>query len=374
MVEISETYDLASVTDQFMISRGITNKKYFGTHLYNAKLVFKYLFKNTIYSVQSQWQPLRKGDPYPYINMPIGRQRLFSCSVVDKCGTIVPLKYGNYVNIIPQPTVNTCSCDKCVCDGGICEDVGGLTKITKLLFTVNGTDYYETVWVKLCPNGDIIEYRNVPVKKYSTFTGDGGDYNSDYNNDYLTENPPFSDYTIVYEDFQRILCNLEVKECGCPVNTVSNEELFLQHCGGYCQPFSRCRTNQNLCKKVYDDTNFDDCRLGQIKVSECGNKIYYIPPQRPNGVPPAKLPEYILVNYQVSGENCTETVRVPEYLLETMFYGMDYYSKRFNGMYNSLEKRESRYAWVNAQNEAILYLSNFNLQKLAQIQDTPILY
>lgn len=374
MVETPPSYNLAEITDQYMIERMVRNRKYYAGYLSAAKNTWKDLFRNTIYSVQSQWQPLRLGEPYNFIDTPIGLERLFSVSLVDRCGNIIPLKYGNYTNIIPKPTVNTCGCTACICSGGICDDLSSLTKITKLLFTVNGVDYYEITWIKLCPNGDIIEFRQTPTKKYNTFTGDGGDYSNDYSNDYLIANPPFTDYEIVTVESQRILCNLTTKSCGCPENTVSNEEIFLQHCGGYCQPFSRCRTNRSLCKKVYDDTNYDDCRLGQVKMSECGTQIYYIPPQRPTGAPPAKLPEYLLVNYQVSGEKCNEMVQVPEYALECMFFGIDYRTKRFNNTFSNLEKREAKYAYTDSQNSLILYLSNFNLEVLASVQDRPILY
>ncbi len=364
---------LDSVTDEYMIQRQIRNRKYYSGYLNASKWAWKKLFKNSIYSVQSEWQPLRSGLPYNYINVPKGTQRLFTVSITDHCGTIVPLRYNNYANIIPLPKVNTCGCTACSCTGGLCDDIGGLTKITKFLFSISGTDYYETDWIKICPNGDILEYRQVPTKKYNTFTGDGGDYNADYNNDYLIENPPFTDYTIVTEIFQRVLCKIDMEPCGCPANTTTNEEIFLQHCGPYCQPFSNCRVNKRACQKVYDNTNYNDC-LGTVKMSECGTRIYYIPAPRSTGQTPLKLPEYLLVNYQTSGEDCSTQVVVPEYAIETLFYGIDHNSKRFNGMYNIKEKKDIKYAWVEAQNDLILYLSNFSLDKLAQVQDLPILF
>lgn len=362
---------LDSITDEYMIQRMIRNRKYYAGYLTSSKWAWKQLFKNTIYSVQSEWQPLRKGDPYNYIDVPKGMQRLFSVSLTDHCGNIIPLEYANDINIIPQPKVNTCGCSGCTCDSGLCEDIGGLTKLTKLLFSISGVDYYEVTWLKLCPNGDILEYREVPTKKYNSYAGDGGDYNGDYNNDYLLANPPFTDYTIVTEKFQRVLCKLDLKPCGCPDNTTTNEEIFLQHCGAFCQPFANCRVNKNLCQKVYENTNYDQC-LGRLKMSECGTRIYYIPKPIRRGEAPRKLPEYLLVNFQTSGENCSQMVIVPEYAVQAMFYGIDHVSKRFSGALNFKEKQAVKYEWVNAQNELILYLSNFNLDRLAQVQDIPI--
>lgn len=375
MAEIMETYNIAQVTDQYLMSRGIRNKKYIPQYQLAAKLAWKDLFKNTIWSVQSQWQTLRKGDPYNYIDVPPGMQRLFSVCLTNHCNNIVPLYYNTDINIVPKPKVNSCGCSSCTCSGGICDDISSLTKITKFLFSVGPIDYYETDWLKVCPNGDIIEYREVPTKKYNNFIGDGGDYNNDYNNDYLTENPPFSDYTIVTEKFQNVLCKLDVKPCGCPENSVSNEEIFLQHCGGFCQPFSKCIINQKKkhCARVIEDTNYDTC-LGTIKMSECGTKIFYIPHPVKPGQPSPKMPDYLLVNFQTSGENCNTMVLVPEYALETMFYGIDHKSKRFSSAINFKEKQAIKNEWRDAQNSLILFLNPFSLDRLAQIQDTPILF
>lgn len=372
MVQQLQTYDLAQVTDEYLIQRGIRNKKYYASFLDCAKLTWRDLFKNTIYAVQSEWMVLKKGEPYNYVDVPIGMQRLFTVSVTNHCGNIIPLKYANQLNIIPKPiSNNNCGCGGCDCStGGLCQDVGSLTKITRLLFTINGVDYNEVTWLEVCPNGDIKEFRQIPVKKYNTFIGDGGDYNSDYSNDYLTENPPFTDYTIVTENFQKVLCKLDVKPCGCPANTTENTELFLLHCRSFCQPFAPCLQKKEICNKVNDAVNYDNC-LGEVKMSECGTRIYYIPHRNHHNVEPI-LPKHLLVNFQTSGENCNSTVRVPEFSLECMFYGIDFRSKRFSGSLNFKEKQAVKYEYIDAQNKLILYLSPFNLENLAQVQDIVI--
>ncbi len=374
MTEVPVNSTLGAVTDEYLLQRNISNRKYLAGYLNSAKWAWRELFQNTIYSVQSEWQPLRKGEPYNYVNVPAGMQRLFTVSVTDKCGSIVPLSYNNYLNVVQKPKVNTCGCKgNCGCEGGLCEDIAGLTKITKLLFTISGADYFETTWLELCPNGDILEYRKVPVKSYNNYTGDGGDYNADYNNDYLIANPPFSDYTIVYKEFQNILCKLDVQACGCPENTTENENLFLQHCGGYCQPFVNCGKIRNVCEQFSKDTNYNAC-LGTVKMSECGTRIYYKPHPTERGQVAPKLPEYLLINYQTTGENCTTEVVIPEYAIETMFYGIHFKSTRFNMSINPKEKKQIEYDWINSQNKLILYLSNFNMDKIATVQDIPILF
>lgn len=363
-------YTLDSAVDEYLIQRGITNRKYYPSFLLQSKYVWKELFKNTIYATQSEWKTLKKGEPYNYVDVPRGMVRLFTVSLVDPCGNIVPLFYNNELNIISKPKQKNCGCGVCDCAGGLCEEVGSLTRLSKVLFTINGVDYNEITYLKVCPNGDIIEYREVPTKKYNDFTGDGGDYNSDFNNDYLIGNPAFSNFTIVTEKFQKILCHIETEPCGCPANTTANEELFLTHCGAYLPCFNRRRKKH--CDMVLGNIN-NNC-LGEVKISECGTRIYYKPHRKhndANGIN-EKLPEFLLVNYQTSGENCGSAVSVPDYAIEAMFYGIDYYSKRFNTSFSVGERQAAKYAFVDAQNKLIMYLNPLNLDNLAQVADAPI--
>lgn len=368
---MEETNTLADVVDQYLLQRQINKKKYYPSYLYIAAQYWKKLFRNTIYAVNSQWLTLKVGTPYNYIDMPPNVVRLFSASVVDECGEIVPIYYNNKINIIPQPTSSQkkCGCTACEC-GGLCDDINSLTYTTKLLFTISGVDYYEKDWVKVCPNGDILEYRIVPTKKYNSFTGDGGDYNRDYNNDYLIGTSPFQDFTIEYVPSQSIICKLTVLPCGCPENTQDNIDLLNHHCGCYLPFNSYCKRKE--CKSFLGEINGNH-KLGSIKVSDCGKKIFYIPHKRHDHKPPV-LPTYILLNWQTSGENCSEVVQVPEYALECMWTGIDHYSKRFNNAFNKTEKDDAKYAANASENDLILFLNPLSLDALAQLQDAPILY
>lgn len=368
-MEANEIYTLADATDEYLALRGINKQKYYSSFLIAAKWAWKQLFKNTIYAVNSQWFTLKSGVPFNYVDMPINCVRFFSASIVTERNQIKNLFYSNYTNIIQMPTSSQkkCGCGTCDC-GGLCEDVNSLTYTTKLLFTINGVDYYEKDWVKVCPNGDVIEYRIVPVKKYNSFTGDGGDYMNDYMNDYDIGGAPFSDYTIVYQDFQTKVCQLTVKPCGCPENTTENINLLNSYCGCYL-PFNA------YCKRKHEDVFLGEINnyghKGTVKVSECGTKIYYIPDPSCANKP---LPEFLLLNWQTSGENCSEVVQVPEYATDTLFAGIDFYSKRFNNAYNQTEKDDSKYAWRNSVNEMVAFLNPLSLEWLSTVADAPIKY
>lgn len=363
-MEPNQIYTLADATDEYLSLRGISKKKYYASFLIAAKWAWKHLFKNTIYAVNSQWFTLKAGDPFNYVDVPPNCNRLFSVSMVNERNQIKDLYYSNYTNIIQRPisSQKKCGCSTCEC-GGLCDDVNSMTYTTKLVFTINGINYYEKDWVKVCPNGDVIEYRIVPVKKYNTYTGDGGDYMNDYMNDYDIGGAPFSDYTIVYQDFQTKVCQLTVKPCGCPENTTENIDLLNSYCGCYL-PFNA------YCKRKHEDVFMGQINnygnKGTVKISECGKKILYIPDPECKNKP---LPEFLLVNWQTTGENCSDVVQVPEYAAETLFTGIHHYSIRFNNAYNQTEKNDARYNWQDSQNALITFLNPLSIEWLSTVQD-----
>lgn len=364
---INDTYLLDEVVDLYLAQRQIDKKKYYDSHLINAKLAWRMLFKNTIFAVNSEWAELKAGYPFNYVDIPKGTVRFFSAALVDDCGEIVPLYYNNKLNILPKPTQKKCGCKNCDC-GGTCEDVNSLVYTTKLLFTINNVDYYEKIWLKFCDNGDILEYREVPTKKYNDYTGDGADFNDDYNDDYQIA-PAFTDYTIVTETFNRKLCNIEVKPCGCPIDSHENEETIIKNCSQFLPIFGKL--HKRHCERFLPNTN--DNGYGEVKMSECGTKLYFVPSKR-HHYEHKKLPTHILINYQTSGENCSTAVQVPEYALEPMFYGLDFYSKRFNNVFSLSERKSAEYSWKDAQNQLILFLNPFNLEVLSNVQDEKIYY
>ena len=130
-------------------------------------------------------KPYRPGDPYPYINVPKSAVRLFSVMDVDRHNKLLPLFYNDQINVLPLPTTQDCGCQQCDCTGAQ-DELTGLTYTTTALFTINGITYYEKSWMKLCSNGDILQYREVPTKKYNDMRGNFGDFNNDFNQDFST--------------------------------------------------------------------------------------------------------------------------------------------------------------------------------------------
>lgn len=359
---------LSEATDEYLINRGIDKKKHYGKYLVIGKRVWQEIFRTTLWVVKTQWLPLKKGDPYPYIDMPRGLERLFTVNTVDNCGKTVSLYYNNQLNVVPRPKTQNCGCTGCHC-AGLCEDVNSFQVTTKLLFTINGIEYFEKTWLKYCPNGDIWEYSQVPTKKYLDRIGDGGDYNEDYNNDYAKSAAALSNFEIVTQTFQKKLCTLEAKACGCPEESDHNHQMVLDTCGCHLSLFHRHQ--DRYCDPFLADPAPNV--YGEVKISECGTRIYFKPPQHHFdgcGAGP-RLPTHLEVSFQTDGINIGSDILVPDYALFALWTGVDWRSKLFNSRYPWNEKKGMEYAFNDACNDIILYLNSFNLQTLSSIQDAP---
>lgn len=370
-------YTLSEATEEYLLTRGVDKKKYYTRYLVIAQRVWQKIFWNTLWVSKSVWQTLKKGDPYDYIDVPKGAMRIFTINVNDDCGKIVPLWYNNQLDVVKKPLVRKCGCEKCDC-AGLCEDVNGFTVTTKVLFTINGIDYSEKTWLKYCPNGDIWEYSQIPTKKYLDFTGDAGDYNNDYNNDYYIGEPPLANFEIVTQTVQRKICALTIKPCGCPEETPENQQLLLTNCGCFL-PFSntlrRCH-----CDPFLANPN-PDC-LGEVKISECGTRIYYRPTWdrhrqacmagsvNPTGGP--RLPQFLNIIYQTDGKTVDSQTVVPEFSIWAMFAGIDHFSKQFNNKYSLAEKKSSEYYFEDQCNKIIVFLNPLNLETQSHVQDAII--
>lgn len=360
---------LAEITDRFMIRAGISQRKHFARYLILAEECWEDVFQNTLWVIKSVWLPTKSGNPYNYIQIPSDCQRLLSAGTNDKCGLIQPLFYNNQVNVIAKPTTKKCGCDDVGCNcGGLCESANSLTTTTKLMFTILGVSYYQKCWIQTCPNGDIIEWCETPVKKYNTLAGDSGDFNADYNNDYDIADPPFSAYTIVTEKTQRKVCKLETRPCGCPVESEENNTLFMDCCGYLVS--ESCLNKKKHCRQFSQNVN--DNHRGAVKISDCGTKVYYIPSANWRKVYEAETPDYLLVNYQTTGISCGAETLVPKYARNLMYSMLDAGRKEYNSSYSQGEKDAANFKKIDEKNKIMGYLSPVSLQFMSDVQDAQV--
>lgn len=362
----SLTDTLSEITDRYLIRVGIDKRKYFSRYLVIAGEVWEDVFQNTLWSIKSVWMPTKLGDPFNYVDMPGDCARPLGVGVDDKCDLIQPLFYNNQLNVVAKPITKKCGCT-CDC-GGLCDDANSLTTTTKLIFTINGVPYYQKCWMQLCPNGDIIEYCETPTKKYNDLTGDSGDFSDDYNNDYDIAAAPFSAYEIVIVKSQRKICKLEVAPCGCPLETEANCQLLIDSCG--CSTSWGCRSKRRHCKQFSE--NINNNHLGEVKLSDCGTRIFYRANKHWRQVAKKEFPDYLLVNYQSTGVTPGAETLIPKYARKVMYAGIDTARKEFNSSFSQNEKDNSCYKFQKEKNDIVGYLNPIDLQQLSQVQDQPI--
>lgn len=362
------TNTLSEIVDKYLIYAGVDHKKHYARYLILGQECWEEIFQNTLWVIKSVWMPTKAGSLYNYVDLPTDCLRLLGVGVDDRCGLIQPLFYNNQLNVVAKPTSKKCGCSCSDC-GGLCEGVNSTTKTTKLMFSIAGVPYYQTCWIKYCPNGDVLEFCSTPAKKYNNIVGDGGDYDEDeYNPDWLIGNPPFSDYSIEYIETQTKVCHLETKVCGCPQETPENNQLFLDCCGFYID--WGCK--KKPCKQY--SPNINNNKYGEIKMSECGNKIEYHPNRHWQQVTTKQIPDYLLVNYQTTGENVGSETIIPKFAREVMYAAMDCKRKEYNSSFSEFDKQSSYYRYQAKKNDVIGYLNPINLIELSKVQNIPIKY
>lgn len=355
-----ERYTLTDGVDEYLDLRGVDKKKYFDRYLRCAGAAWFKIFKHTLWTAKNVWQPIKAGNPFNYVDVPADAELVFSVSTTDKCDNVIPLYYNPSVNVLPKPTEKACGCDKEGC-GGVCEDINTTSMTTKIMFTDGGIDYYEKTWLKYCKNGDVIEYKETPYKSYNDTTGDNtGDYNIDYNDDSnIAGGFVFANYTIKTTVSNRILVTLKTRPCGCPDDSEENQILLQENCGCFLNNF--CKNRIKHCHRFLNTVN-DECR-GEITFSNDETKIF-VRNRRPNT-------DYLLVNYQTNNKPDGQTY-VPELAKETLWKGIDYYSKIFNNSFTPGEKKFSEYEFNDARNCLVMDLYRVDLQVLSTLSNSPV--
>jgi hypothetical protein len=222
--------------------------------------------------------------------------------------------------------------------------------------------------VKILQERRYFRILRTPTKKYNTFTGDGGDFNGDFNNDYDIGSGALTDYEIVTVVSQRKICTLATRPCGCPQPTEENACMIEECCGCLFSLFSRNRGK--CCTRFLENVN--DNHRGEIKISECGTKIYFKPSRNFRKTTNTQYPDFLLVNYQTTGINAGSEVQVPEYAEGCMWAGIDWLSKQYNNMYSLAEKQQAKYNYVEEQGNVIVFLNPISLSLVNNLQDQPI--
>lgn len=355
---------LTGFLENYLAENQISSKKYFSSYLISAKHAWRQIFRETIFGTQSVWVELKRDDTGTYFDIPKHVERVFSVGTEDSCGLIQTVYYNEQISVIPKPSKSSCSCQACDCGG--CGDFEDMTASTRPLFTINGVDYYERKWVKVCKNGDIIEYTESFTKKFNDFVGQSGDYNDDYANDYDNGGNGFANYEIVPITTQKTLCKIDVRKCGCPESSAENLKKINDCCGCYLRVGSYYL---NKCCSLFKE-NINNNGRGEVKMGECGTKMYFFPPQCSS----AEFvdPKWLLLNCQTNGEMEGKEIQIPSIAYDAMASTLFYRVIKRNGKYSLGERIEAERLMHKDQNALLVNLNLLSLSFLSNLQDATI--
>lgn len=336
---------LNDVVSLLCVKKFNDRRKYFKEYLILAQEVWKELFVNTLFVTKNVYLELKKGDGFNYIDIPSNCLRFLSAGVKDRCDILKPLYYNQDLVVTKKPTIKPCGCNACNCaSDGLCDSVNSLSVTTKEV-VINDVTYTEYTWISVCPNGDIMEYRQIPTTAYS-FTR--GSYDVSYDISYEIGS---SDSEVVVYTLVRKLCKLAVKPCGCPEQTPENEQLFYNSCGCFLNP---CTRLAKKCVKYWGDCSQ---WAGECKISECGTRLEI------RHVQDLSDNHQILLTYQTNGVEIDGEIMVPNYANQAIHVGVEYQKILFSGA-NPRVIQDWYYKAEDEKDKITIFLNRISLEQL----------
>lgn len=298
---------LNDVVELYCIKKFNDKRKYFKEYSIIGQEIWKELFMGPLWATKNVYLELKSGQPFNYVELPSNCLRFLSAGVKSHCDQLKPLFYNQDLDVISKPTIKPCGCNACDCaSDGLCSSTNSLTVIPKEVIIDNVT-YTEYTWVSVCPNGDIMEYRTIPTKRY-TFNPGSYDRSYDVSYDIGTSDEEVVTYTLT-----RKLCKLEIADCGCPKQTPENCTLFFNNCGCFLNPLTplarQCNTYWKDCNSPW---------AGECKLSECGTKLFV------RRIVDISKNHQILITYQTNGIDIDGEVMVPNYCNRAIHAGLEY--------------------------------------------------
>jgi hypothetical protein len=316
IVEVVESYCLRTFNDK---------RKYFMNYLAFAKEVWDEVFLHTLWAYKSVWVSVRKGSPHPFFELPKDIGFLIGI-FYESCGQLVEVSRNPHASVVAKPTVKSCGCDaECNC-GDLCSSVNYFSMSEKEI-EIDGDTYTERTWLESCANGDLLEWKETPTKRFYDQTGD--------------------EYDIITTKSQRWICKVDVKPCGCLEDTPKNTELVTTLCGCTVPCETELLQTQTTTSKP------------QIAFSDCGKKVFII-----SG---AKKDFFIKYQPKCASDNSL----VPKYSLKAVRAGMDLAGKEFNPMIGEGEKDAALRRFRREKQDIVEFLNRLSFEDLAELERQP---
>lgn len=336
-------YSLTEVTEQYLLRKFNDRKKYFSRYFSIAGDIYQDVFRTIMPSVFSKYVKVEiaSGEPFPFIWKPENMERFICVSVTNKAGNLAQLYYNDQLNVFSKPVKKkTCGCHTTdLCD---CIDNLQVVIAPKVIL---GVTYYERTWVECCGNGDVLQYKEVPVQQYGTA---GGSYSNDYGDDYDIINE--GDNVVILR-FTKNLGKLTTKDCGCVEDTPENQVIVFDKCGCFLPVKSYC------CQQYYNKKI--NC-YGEIKFSECGEKIYLRDVKADTG-------NLVIISYQPSAITCGEEVFIPSYARRAIWAGIEEETTIYYPRASEVSKQTAKNNRRSANIELFEYLNPFHAERAFEV-------
>lgn len=390
--EISPKYTLGETVDGYLLRQGNLNRKYYPKYFKIAQDIFAKLYTNTMPTTISKYAEVFQpgtNEKYPYVKKPFGMTRFFGVSVTNKHNELLQVFQNDKLNVFTKPSVQKSGCGCTSTD--LCDCIDNLEVVLTEKFTHGGVVYYQKTWVKCCDNGDVLQYSENPVLNGTCSTWElRGDILASFSytecngtlarsvvvTDPITvcisDNAPITITTgtgqktrigscttgqeVVVLKTYKNLGRLETKDCGCPIESATNEDLIYNKCGCFLSAKPKC------CKVWYDKSRID-C-TGEMKWSECGNKLYLKDVKDDDG--------FAVIHYQVDPLCCGGEIMIDSFARWPIWYGMDYESNIFNPRSNPKLLREMERRYNKSINEYFEYLNPMDADRFFNIPSAEI--
>lgn len=393
--DICPKYTLVETVDGYLLRSGNIARKYHEKYMAIAEDIFAKLYTNimpTTISKYVQVFPAGPGDKYPYIKKPFGMTRFLGVDVTNKHNELIQVFYNDKLNVFTKPPIQKSGCGCSSTD--LCDCIDNLQVLITEKFELDGVKYYEKTWVKCCDNGDVLQYSENPVLNgtcstwelagsilgpaYFSYTKCDGELvrSQEVSDTGLTvcvsDNAPIlitsgngvknrvgacdSPGQVVVLKTYKNLGRLETKDCGCPKDTPENIDLIYNKCGCFLSAKPKC------CKVWYDKSRID-C-TGEMKWSECGNKLYLKNVKDDAG--------FVVAHYQVDPVTCGGEIMIDSFARWPIWYGMDYESSVFNPRSDLRKLREAERRYTKAINEYFEYLNPMDPDRFFNIPTAEI--
>ncbi len=309
------------LVDGMLIREGDTDQKNKGIYLFLLKEVYQDLNLSVIRNTERYLLKVNK--QMQCVNVPDGFLELSSISVPNRHGKFEPLIVNENIDtdIVDIGASSICGCDECQCDCAYCSSIRNYELISSIVpaFMPDGStqNFTSTIRKKILKDGTYVRETTVPTQIFVD------NVHTD----------------TILQTTTETLCNLEIKECGCVVNTPKNEQLIYEFCD--------CNSIEQDCGAPVRMRTPD---LKYYKMNDRGDRIHF----------PGDFP-YDTVLVRFYADRKTKDLRIPYMAQNAMRMGIKKEYSLFNGgkEYQTFELLYNKAKMDLADNLTRLKLSDF---------------